>query len=244
VLTSLQLASYIDHTCLRFDFGSKQEDRIIALCNEAKEHSFAAVCVLPEHVRLARKTLGASSPIQLACVVGFPRKQSTIEEERAYPELGAVPTTTKLQEISMALSEGADELDVVMNVAYFKTDLEVNGDFTSQEFEAFKQATDEMASLKLIIETDLLNEAQVQAAVRLVAQHDLTMVKTCTGMIKNGQGATPELVRLMRQILVAEGKVEKIGLKASGGIRTKEQALALIEAGANRIGSSNAIAMM
>ena len=215
------------------------EATVTALCHEAVTHGFAAVCVRPEHVPLARQALGVTSPVQLATVIGFPAKPVTLAQHLAYPVIGACETTTKLQEISLAHSEGVDELDVVMNVAYFLTDCETGGGFTAMELKALATAADTLP-IKLIIETDCLTPEQVVRATQLAVQCGMATVKTSTGYVSDGIGATVEVVSLIKQTL---GSHSHVGIKASGGIKTPEQVLALHQAGATRIGSSRCVAL-
>lgn len=237
------LASVIDHTKLTFALGDDQEALIQQLCQEAQTYQFAAVCVRPRHALQARRLLGVTSPIKLAAVIGFPEEPVTREEEAEYPRIGACETTTKLQEIAESISYGVDELDIVMNNAFFKADLECGGNFTEQELNAFVQCVGGEALIKLIIETDLLNEEQIRKAVRLGVAAGVDCIKTSTGMLREGQGATPELISLIASELEALGASETVFIKASGGIRTAEQARALLAAGASRLGTSAGVAL-
>jgi deoxyribose-phosphate aldolase len=242
---SSSLASLLEHTYLPpfpLPQGAALERELERLCHEAETHGFKAVCVRPEHVLWVRQRLGSRSPIALVGVVGFPEKKVSAEDQAAYPVLGAVNSTTKLQEIMTLASMGADEADVVLNVAFFKTDLEVEGTFTRQELEALRTAAGDMP-LKLIIETDVLSDAEIVAATALCAATGMDYVKTCTGYVQQGRGATPQVVQLIQHTLVAHGAAEAVGIKASGGITTAAQALALAQAGATRLGSSKAPAL-
>jgi deoxyribose-phosphate aldolase len=245
-------APYVDHTWLPALGGhsSDQPDaytQVTQVCDEAKRYGFAAVCVRPQHLSLARQALGVVSPVALATIIGFPDKPLTLAEQRHYPLIGACETTTKLQEIAQSLSEGADELDVVLNVGYYLTDCETGGSFTTMELNALAQAADTVP-IKLIIEVDCLTAEQIVHCSQLAAQCGMAMVKTSTGYLSDGQGATVEAVSLIRQGLVtAAGQgvahAQTMGIKASGGIRTVEQIEALIAAGATRIGSSRCAAL-
>lgn len=251
-LISAQIAATIDHThlytidsavAMAAHAETEHNAKVEQLCKEAMANGFAAVCVRPSQAPLARRFLGVEHSVKLATVVGFPDKPVTPEEQAAYPTIGACSSTTKLQEIVMGLSEGVEELDVVMNVEFFKTDLETGGDFTEQELGAVLQAAGGMATIKWIIETDLLSPEQIVAAVKLAARLGVDCIKTCTGFVKGGQGATPEIVTLIKQTLLEAGKPE-IWIKASGGIQTAQQALALLEAGASRLGTSRAMTIL
>ena len=211
------------------------------LCQEATQYGFAAVCVRPIHFTTARYALGATSVVALAGVVGFPEQPLTKAIEKAHPIIGAVNSTTKLQEISSAQMEGVDELDVVMNNAYFKTDVEVGGTFTAEEFTGLRTCADDLP-IKLILETDLLTPEEIKQAVTIAVHCGIDTIKTSTGFITDGVGATVETIELIRETLDGLGATH-VGIKASGGVKTYTQALALIQAGATRIGSSNCVAI-
>jgi deoxyribose-phosphate aldolase len=237
-----QVINAIDHTFLKLPHkeaeGYQQVER---LCQEAQQYGFAAVCVRPIHFTVARQALGVSSPIALAGVVGFPEQPLTKALEAQHPVIGAVNSTTKLQEISSAQMEGVDELDVVINSAYFKTDCEVGGSFTQEELRAIVTCADELP-IKLILETDLLTPAQIERAVALAVDCGIHTIKTSTGFITDGVGATVETVALIRQTLEGLGATH-VGIKASGGVKTYAQAVALMHSGATRIGTSNGVAI-
>jgi deoxyribose-phosphate aldolase len=228
----------VEHTKLAFNVGDDAPALITQLCNEAMEHGFATVCVRPEHAEHARQCLG-NSAVRLAGVVGFPEKPVTKATQADYPVIGAVNSTTKFQEISCLQMAGVDELDVVMNVAFFQTDLETGGNFTETELKALVNCADDLP-IKLIIETDLLTPSQVGEATRLAARCGMAWVKTSTGFISDGHGATVETVALIRHTLNEAGYTQ-VGVKASGGISTFAQAEALLQAGANRLGTSRAL---
>lgn len=241
--TPKEIAALLDHTWLVVPPGTAVEPVVQQLCAEAQHHGFAAVCVRPQHVRLARQALGVSSPVALAVVVGFPEKKLTRADEVAYPVVGNVESTTKFQEICMAISEGAEELDVVMNVSFFKADLDSGHDFTRQELAGLRSAAGDVP-IKLILETDLLQPDEVKQAVQWAVAAGMDTIKTSTGMLSDGQGATVETVGHIRQVLDELGVAGSVGIKASGGVRTLAQVLALQQAGATRIGTSNALAIM
>jgi deoxyribose-phosphate aldolase len=235
-------AALFDHTKLTFDRSESPEVLIPQLCKEAKQHGFAAVCVRPEHVRLARQAMGLDMSVALASVVGFPDAPLTRAQEQEYPLVGAVSSTTKFQEIAMALSEGADELDVVMNVAFLKIDHETGGAFTEQELAGIRGCAD-LAVIKLILETGLLSDDEIRFAVRLAAKVGIDCIKTSTGMVTDAPGATVEHVALIRQTLDEVG-AQSVWIKASGGIKTWQQVEALVHAGAARIGSSRCVEIL
>jgi deoxyribose-phosphate aldolase len=218
-----QLAPYIDHTLLKAEATPTQ---IRGLCEEARVYGFASVCVNPRFVRLAVDALSGSS-IVVCSVIGFP--------------LGAAHTRVKAMEAQLAVSEGARELDMVMAIGAAKAGewSEVTADIVAVR-EAVRE-TDKTAGknvlIKVIIECLLLTDAEKYAACRAAVSAGADFVKTSTGFI--GGGATAEDVRLMRQIVGPD-----VGVKASGGIKTAEDATRMIEAGATRIGTSNSVAII
>jgi deoxyribose-phosphate aldolase len=239
---SSSLRSRLDLTKLTFVIQEDQEQSILALCAEAERSGAAAVCVRPQHTLLAAKTISASSGVKVATVIGFPEAKLTIAEQQAFPTIGAVNTSFKLQEVMEAIGSGAEELDIVMNATFFLTDLEVGGDFTEQELQAIMMANGGMAAVKWIIESDLLTPEQIQKATLLAAKAGVACIKTSTGMLTDGVGATPETVGLIRDTLDAAGYTQ-VWVKASGGIRTAVQAQALLAAGAERLGTSQPAAV-
>ncbi len=209
------LASYIDYTLLR---PGCQRAEIEALCQTAVERGYAAVCVPPYYVSDARRFIPPESPVRIATVVGFPH--------------GMHLTETKYTEASLALQSGAQELDMVLNLAaYFSGDKPyVQAELTTLSELAEKH----QATLKVILETAYLSDKQVRELCEVCAEAGVHYVKTSTGFAS--KGAEIETVRLMRAVLPPHVKV-----KASGGIRTAEAAWAFIEAGADRIGTSTAL---
>lgn len=212
------LAKYIDHTLLSPQ-ATKAE--ITKLCAEAAQHNFFSVCVNPYWVRHAAKEL-SNSTVAVATVIGFP--------------LGANLTDIKIAEAQRAISEGAEELDLVINIGALKTG---DIDLVEQEIRAIVKCAGERM-VKVIIETDLLTTEEKVAATKACARAGAGMVKTSTGTVKDGKGATVEDVKLIRDTL---GDA-KIGIKASGGVRSLEQAKAMIDAGANRLGTSAGVAIV
>ena len=212
------IAKYIDHTLL-----NPQATRadIIKLCEEAKEHNFFAVCVNPYWVRLAVKEL-SSSNVAVATVVGFP--------------LGANLGDLKIAEAQRAISEGAEEIDMVINIGALK-DGDVNS--VEEEIRAIVKVAKERI-VKVIIETDLLTEDEKVAATKACVKAGAGMVKTSTGFVKDGKGATVEDIKLIKETLAGA----PLGIKASGGIRDVEKAKSLIEAGATRLGTSSGVSLV
>lgn len=212
------IAKYIDHTLL-----NPQATRadITKLCDEAKQHGFYAVCVNPYHVRQAVKEL-SSSKAAVATVIGFP--------------LGANLPDIKIAEAQRAISEGAEEIDMVINIGALK---DGDIDYVTEEIRSIvKVAKDQL--VKVIIECDLLTDEEKVAATEACIKAGAGMVKTSTGFVKDGKGATVEDVTLIKQTIGST----KLGIKASAGIRDYEKARALIEAGATRLGTSAGVAIV
>lgn len=211
----MQLNRYIDHTMLK---ANATRADIEKLCQEAKQHEFASVCVNTCFVPLAAKLLEGSE-VKVCCVVGFP--------------LGAMSTPAKAFEAQWAVEHGAQEVDMVLNVGAMISGEE---EIVLRDIEAVVQAAHPKAIVKVILENCLLNDEQKIRACKLCVQAGAEFVKTSTGF-SNG-GATVEDVALMKRAVDGRAKV-----KAAGGIRTRQQALAMIEAGADRIGASAGIAI-
>ena len=213
-LTAAQVAALIDHTLLKPDARAAQ---IHQLCQEAVEYGFASVCVHPTWVALCAELL-AGTPVKTCTVIGFP--------------MGATLATVKATETTDVLQLGAQEVDMVLNVGRLRDRdlLLVYADIASVVHVAHAQG----ALAKVIIETALLTAEDKVAACVIAQQAGIDFVKTSTGF--NGGGATVADVRLMRQVVGPH-----IGVKASGGIRTAEDARQMIAAGATRIGTSGGI---
>lgn len=213
----MNIAKYIDHTLLKPEATPAQIEK---LCAEAREYGFASVCVNSSFVPLVKKLLTGSS-VKVCTVIGFP--------------LGAMSTEGKCDEALYALGDGADELDMVINIGRLK---EGNIGYVFDEISQLATiAHDGKAILKVIIETSLLADGEKKRACKLAKDAGADFVKTSTGFTSGG--ATVEDVRLMRN---AVGK--KMGVKASGGISDHKTALAMIEAGATRIGTSKGVAIV
>jgi deoxyribose-phosphate aldolase len=207
-------ANLIDHTLLKPD-GTR--DQVIALCDEAIQYGFHAVMVNPANVALAAARL-RGSPVKVGTVVGFP--------------LGANLTLTNLAEAEAALRNGAHELDMVLNIGALKS-----GDrrLVQHEMRSLARlAHDRGAILKVILETCLLNQVEKILVCSLALEEGVDFVKTSTGFAD--AGATAADVVLMRGVVG-----HKTGVKAAGGIRTLAQLMDMIDAGANRIGSSASV---
>ena len=219
-----EFAKTVDHTLLKPD---ATEEDIRRLCREATTHHFATVCVPPCYVRLAAKELRGTD-VKVATVVSFP--------------FGADKTTVKAAAVREAIISGAFELDVVMNISKF-----LSGEFAyvAEELASLNGEVSAVAMnnglndavLKIIIETAYLSDKMKRLAVQVVAASGADFVKTSTGF--GPGGANTEDIALLR-----EEAPERLAVKASGGIRTLEEALALLNAGASRIGVSNSVAIM
>lgn len=215
---SSELAKYIDHTILAPNASKKD---ISKLCSEAMEHNFYAVCVNPCHVRQAVKEL-SSSNVAVATVIGFP--------------LGANLTDIKIAETQKAIAEGAEEIDMVINIGALKDgDL----DYVTDEIASIVRAARDIP-VKVIIECDLLSDEEKVAVSQACVKANAAMVKTSTGFVKDGKGATIEDIRLIKNAISGS----KLGIKASGGVRDIEKAKALIEAGATRLGTSSGVSLV
>jgi deoxyribose-phosphate aldolase len=213
----MNFAAFFDHTILKPD--TTTED-IVRLCTEAKTHGFAAVCVPPFYVAEARQALQGHNT-KLATVIGFP--------------LGYSATFAKVEEIKRAIDEGADEFDVVINIAAVKN---ANWSFVRNEIDRVIAACRMRAkTIKLILETGLLTEDEIRKLCEICNELEPDFAKTSTGF--NGPGASVEAVQLLRTSLKKEIKI-----KASGGIRDAATARAMIEAGADRIGASASVAIV
>jgi len=209
------LAGLIDHTLLKPDATAEQVRR---LCDEARRHRFRSVCVNPFFVALVRREL-AGSGVATCSVIAFP--------------FGATTTAAKAEETRLAVAEGADEIDMVIAIGALK-----GGEFdhVRRDVAEVKRACG-AAVLKTIIETCLLTDEEKVKACLLAKEAGADFVKTSTGY--GGGGATAEDVALMRRTVGPT-----MGVKASGGIRTYAQALAMVQAGATRIGASSGVAMV
>lgn len=213
----LNLASYIDHTLLKPDATQAQMQQLV---NEAQENKFAAVCVPPCYVKMAHAGL-EDTGVQVATVVGFP--------------LGYSLTDVKFFEAHKALSQGATEIDMVMSISAFKSG---HYDEVQEEIEQMVTLCQfKGAILKVIIETAVLTDKEIIKICKICADANVHYVKTSTGF--SSRGASLEDIQLMRANLP-----ETIKIKASGGIKTKAFALQLIEAGADRIGTSSGVELI
>ena len=214
MITKKKLANLIDHTFLKPD---ATKDDILRLCEEAMNYGFWSVCVNPSYVSLAKNIIGDTT-VKICSVVGFP--------------FGANTPEVKAFEAEKAIRDGANELDMVINLGALK-----NKDYKMVKLDiryVVKQAIylQRDVILKVIIETGLLSDRDKAIACKIVKESGANFVKTSTGI--NTRGATVQDVKLIRDFVGAE-----FGIKASGGIRNYRDAVKLIEAGATRIGTSS-----
>jgi deoxyribose-phosphate aldolase len=206
----------IDHTLLKQDATKEQVEK---LCAEAKEYSFASVCVNPTWVKTSAELL-TGTPVKVCTVIGFP--------------LGASTPETKAFETTDAINNGAGEIDMVLNVGALKSqDL----DLVKRDLEAVVNAAKGNAIVKVILENCLLSKEEIKVASKLSKDAGADFVKTSTGFSTGG--ATFEDVALMREVVGPD-----LGVKASGGVRSLEDVQKMIEAGATRIGASSGVQIM
>ena len=205
----------IDHTLLKPDASAAD---IQKLCEEAKVYDFASVCINPCNIETAAACLSGSD-VRVCCVIGFP--------------LGAMTKEAKVFEAEDAVRRGAQEIDMVLNIGRLK---EGDDAYVTEEIRAVKTAVGERI-LKVILETCLLNEEEIIRACKDAKAAGADFVKTSTGF--SAGGAKAETVRLMRETVG-----DDMHVKASGGIRTKETFEEMIEAGADRIGTSSGVKLL
>ncbi|EIT7127054.1 deoxyribose-phosphate aldolase [Vibrio parahaemolyticus] len=206
---------YIDHTLL---LANATTNQINKLCDEAHEHQFFSVCINPDFVEHCAERLNTSN-VKICTVIGFP--------------LGANTTAVKVFETQNAISLGADEIDMVVNISDV---LDGEWDAIEREIAAIKEACGPKL-LKVIFETCLLTNEQIVELCNISKRAGADFIKTSTGFSTGG--ATVEHIKLMRDIV---GK--QMGVKASGGVRTKETAQAMIDAGASRVGASASVSIV
>ncbi|OOF71486.1 deoxyribose-phosphate aldolase [Rodentibacter caecimuris] len=209
------LAQYIDHTALAAD---TTEQKIQHLCQEAKTYGFWSVCINPAYIPFAKKLL-ADSDVKICTVIGFP--------------LGANMTQVKSYETEQAILAGAQEIDMVVNVGWVKSELwdKVRSDIQAV-FDACRGVP-----LKVILETCLLTEQEICQLCQICLEIGVAFVKTSTGF--SSGGATVEAVELMKQVVG-----ESVKIKASGGVRCRATAQQMLEAGASRLGTSSGVAIV
>lgn len=210
----MDIKKHIEHTVLK---AETSKNDVLRICKEAIEYDFFGVCIPPYFVKTAKEALKGTS-ISIVTVVGFP--------------LGYSSTPSKVEEVKRALDEGADEIDMVINIAALK---EKDYAYVANDIGSLATLIHiKGKKIKVIIETALLTQEEKLKALEICEASSVDFVKTSTGF--SHSGAQIEDIALMRKNLSA-----KIKIKASGGIKTKEQALALINAGADRIGASSSV---
>ncbi|MFL6517724.1 MAG: deoxyribose-phosphate aldolase [Bacillus sp. (in: firmicutes)] len=215
-MATTNIAAMIDHTLLKPETTRQQ---IESLCQEAKEYKFASVCVNPTWVVTAKELL-QSSGVMVCTVIGFP--------------LGATTSETKAFETKNAIENGAEEVDMVINIGALK---DHNDELVEKDIRAVVEAAKGKAHTKVIIETSLLTNEEKIRACELAVKAGADFVKTSTGFSTGG--ATAEDIALMRKTVGPD-----LGVKASGGVRSTEDVQKMIEAGATRIGASSSIAIV
>ncbi|KJL04639.1 MULTISPECIES: deoxyribose-phosphate aldolase [Priestia] len=213
---SQNITGIIDHTLLKAD---ATEEQVTVLAQEAKEYSFASVCVNPTWVKKAAELLKDAPEVKVCTVIGFP--------------LGATTSAVKAFETTNAIENGADEVDMVINIGALK---DKNYDLVQSDIQAVVDAAKGKALVKVIIETALLTDEEKATVSELAVKAGADFVKTSTGFSTGG--ATVEDVALMRKTVGPD-----VGVKASGGVRGLEDAKAMIEAGATRIGASSGVSI-
>ena len=221
----MELAKYIDHTALKADTSRAT---IETLCQEARDYGFMSVCVNPTWVATAH-TLLAGSDVKVCTVIGFPLGANT-------SAVKAFETRTAIQEGADedAIQNGASEIDMVINIGAAK---DGNWDLVKADIQAVVEAANHQALVKVILETCLLTKEEIVKASQAAKEAGADFVKTSTGFSTGG--ATVQDIRLMRETVGPD-----MGVKASGGVQNREDALAMIEAGASRIGASKGIAIV
>lgn len=212
------LEKYIEHTLLKQDATNAEFAR---LYEEAKVHNFRGVCVNPLYVKDAKAYL-KDTDVKVVTVVGFP--------------LGANLSSVKAFEAKQAINDGADEIDMVINVSAIKDN---KWEFVLEDIKAVRDACPNNV-LKVILETDLLTTEEIKKACQVCVEAKADFVKTSTGFVKNGVGATVENVKLMSEVVSPFG----LKVKASGGIRDKQKALDLIAVGATSLGTSSGVTIV
>ena len=209
------IAKMIDHTVLKA-FSTRED--VIKVCKEAKEYGFFSVCINPTHIELAKKELEGST-VKVCTVIGFP--------------LGANTSEVKAFETKDAIAKGAHEVDMAINIGALK---DKEYDLVYNDIKAVVDAANKEALVKVIIETCYLTDEEKKIACELSVKAGADYVKTSTGF--GTGGSTPEDIKLMRDVVGPN-----IGVKASGGVRTTEDAIKVIDAGASRIGASASISI-
>lgn len=216
----IQYSRFIDHSPLRMDITEKE---LLQHCKEAIEYDFYSMVVFPYFLETARKAI-ENSRVKLQTVVGFPFGNDLVD--------------IKARQAELHLSLGADEIDMVMNVSAFKSG---NRDHVKRDIDAvLRKVRQKDAILKVILEVELLSEEEIIRACNLVADVGADFVKTSVGLLRGSKPAEVGTVKLMHDTVASRG----LKVKASGGIHTTEKFLAMIEAGASRVGTSKGIELI
>lgn len=209
----MNLNRYIEHTILKAKATFSDIDKII---DEALENNFLGICIPSCYIKYAKEKL-QNKNIKLVTVVGFP--------------LGSTESDVKAFEVKKAIDNGADEVDMVINIGFARSN---RWDLVEEDIKKVREATSNNV-LKVILETDYLNDDEIKKACEICVKQKVDYVKTSTGFAKNGVGATVEKIKMLSSLVKPYG----LKVKASGGIKTKEDALSLIEAGADTLGTSS-----
>ena len=209
----MNLNRYIEHTILKAKATFSDIDNII---NEAIDNNFLGICIGPCYIKYAKEKL-ENKNIKLVTVIGFP--------------LGANDSDVRALEAREAIEDGADEVDMVINIGFARSK---KWDLVEKDIKKVRQAASNKI-LKVILETDYLNDDEIKKACEICIKQKVDYVKTSTGFAKNGLGATVETIKLLSSLVKPHG----LKVKASGGIKTKEDALSLIAAGADTLGTSS-----
>lgn len=213
----MKLASFVEHTILKADCTKEEIEN---KCKETLDNGFYAICVPPYWVSHVAQRMEEQPP-KVVTVIGYP--------------LGYSATAAKVEEIKRAIDDGADEVDVVINICAIK---EGNWNYVSNDINSATTAAHLKGKvIKIILETCLLTEDEIRKACEICEEQDVDFIKTSTG--KNGEGASLEVIQLLKSCLNDKAKIQ-----ASGGIRTKEAAQQLIDAGAHRIGTSTGLSLL
>ena len=209
----MDLNRYIEHTILKAKATFSDIDKII---DEALKNNFLGICIPPCYIKHAKEKL-KNKNIKLVTVIGFP--------------LGATESDVKAFEAKKAIDNGADEVDMVINIGFARSN---RWNLVEEDIKKVREATSNKV-LKVILETDYLNDDEIKKACEICVKQKADYVKTSTGFAKNGVGATIEKIKMLSSLVKPYG----LKVKASGGIKTKEDALSLIEAGADTLGTSS-----
>ena len=209
----MDLNRYIEHTILKAKATFSDIDKII---DEALKNNFLGICIPPCYIKHAKEKL-KNKNIKLVTVIGFP--------------LGATESDVKAFEAKKAIDNGADVVDMVINIGFARSN---RWDLVEEDIKKVREATSNKV-LKVILETDYLNDDEIKKACEICVKQKADYVKTSTGFAKNGVGATIEKIKMLSSLVKPYG----LKVKASGGIKTKEDALSLIEAGADTLGTSS-----